>query len=70
LARIKAAIRIAKAFRVYISGKPFFIAVPLNRSPYKDSGNLPADYYLIFIQRSLAGPGPGFFHWVGISEVR
>lgn len=27
-------------------------------------------YYLILSQSNLAGPGPGFFHWEGISEVR
>ena len=26
--------------------------------------------YLILIQSNLAGPGPGFFHWEGISEVK
>jgi hypothetical protein len=26
--------------------------------------------YRILSQSSRAGPGPGFFHWLGISEVR
>jgi hypothetical protein len=26
--------------------------------------------YLILIQSNLAVPGPGFFHWEGISEIK